>query len=96
MIATLLALIDEGYTEDYEPSGDADREVELKTGQWVNVWDIPRYFKDEKAIEAVRAFRRFQRLGWPYGPWGVNPAPYVFLMETLMAVDEIYHPKVTL
>lgn len=94
MIATLLALINEGYTRDYEPSGDADREVELKTKQWVNVWDIPKLFADREAIEAVKSFRRFQRLGWPYGPWGINPAPYVDLMETLMAVDEIYHPRI--
>lgn len=96
MIATLLALIDEGYTPEYEPSGDAGREVELKTKQWVNVWDIPKLFADREAIETVRSFRRFQRLGWPYGPWGCNPAPYVELMETLMAVDEIYHPRMVL
>jgi len=91
-----LALVNEGYNEQFEPSGDTDREVELKTGQWVNVWDIPGYFQDQEAIEAVRAFRRFQRLGWPYGPWGNNPAPYVSMMETLMAVEERYHPKVSL
>lgn len=95
-IATLLALVDEGYTAEFEPSGDADREVKLKTGQWVNVWDIPEYFKDQEAIEDLRAFRNFQRLGWPYGPWAMNPAPYVDVMQELVAVDQIYHPKVTL
>lgn len=89
-------MINEGYTPDFEPSGDADREVELKTGQWVKVWDIPALFKDHEARQAIIAFRRFQRLGWPYGPWGMNPAPYVDLMETLMAVDERYHPRITL
>lgn len=91
-----MALINEGYTAEYEPSGDADREVELKTKQWVNVWDIPGYFRDKDAYDDVVRFRRFQRLGWPLGPWGQNPAPYVDLIETLMAVDEIYHPRVTL
>ena len=70
--------------------------VRLKTGQWVNVWDIPEYFKDQEAIEDLKAFRRFQRFGWPYGPWGMNPAPYVDLMESLATVDEIYHPRITL
>ena len=91
-----MALIDEGYTAEFEPSGDTDREVELKTGQWVNVWDIPGYFKDQQALEDVRTFRRFQRLGWPYGPWGLNPAPYVSLIETLMTVEERYHPNIRL
>lgn len=88
--------MDEGYTPAFEPSGDAGREVELKTGQWVKVWDIPKMFEDREAMESIMEFRRFQRLGWPYGPWGLNPAPYVDLMDTLMRVDEIYHPRQTL
>ena len=96
MICTLLALIDEGYTAEYEPSGEPDREVELKTKQWVNVWDIPKLFQDQEAIHTIVAFRRFQRFGWPYGPWGENPAPYVDLMEALSKVDEVYHPRMTL
>jgi len=89
-------LVNDGYTHEYEPSGDAGREVELKTGQWINVWTIPDIFKDNTAVQDLLAFRRFQRLGWPYGPWGINPAPYVDLMEAMMAVDEKYHPRVTL
>ena len=90
---TLLALVNEGYTAEFEPSGDADREVELKTGQWVRVWDIPGLLNNQEALQDVLAFRRFQRLGWPYGPWGMNPAPYVELMEALMVVDARYHPR---
>jgi len=93
---TLLALVNEGYTPEYEPSGDADREVQLKTGQWIKVWTIPDLMQNETAIQDVRAFRRFQRLGWPYGPWGNNPAPYVELIEAMMAVEEKYHPRLTL
>lgn len=65
----------------------------FKTGQWVRVHGIPELFKDRQAMEDVVAFRRFQRLGWPYGPWGLNPAPYVDLMDTLMRIDEVYHPR---
>lgn len=96
MTETLLALINEGYTAEYEPSGGPDREVELKTKQWVNVWDIPALFQDQEAIRDIIAFRRFQRFGWPYGPWGMNPAPYVELMEALSKVEEVYHPRMTL
>lgn len=88
--------MNEGYKPDYEPSGDADREVELKTGQWIRVWEIPGFFQDAEALQEIRAFRRFQRFGWPYGPWALNPAPYVDLMELLSRVDEIYHPRVVL
>ena len=89
--------MNEGYTQEYEPSGDADREVELKkAGLWINVWEIPDIMKDQTAIQDLIAFRRFQRLGWPYGPWGMNPAPYVEMIDTLLAIEEKYHPKVVL
>lgn len=70
--------------------------VELKTGQWINVWTIPDIMNDKTAIEDLKAFRRFQRIGWPYGPWGVNPAPYVDLIESMLAVEELYRPRVSL
>ena len=92
-MTTLLALVNEGYTLEYEPSGDADREVELKTKDWVNVWDIPKILNNQEAMSGLVAFRRFQRLGWPLGPWGIHPAPYVEAIEALVRVDEIYHPR---
>lgn len=65
----------------------------LKSGQWINVWDIPGILHDEQAFRDVLEFRRFQRFGWPYGPWGLNPAPYVELMSEMTVVEEKYHPR---
>ncbi len=89
-------MINEGYKPDFEPSGDADRVVELKTGQWINVWKIPGLFNNEAVIQDIIAFRRFQRLGWPLGPWGIHPAPDVELIEAMLVVDEKYHPRTIL
>lgn len=88
--------MNEGYTKEYEPSGGAGREVCLKTGQWINVWEIPDILKNEQALRDVMTFRQFQRLGWPYGPWGNHPAPYVELISAMQVVEEKYHPRVTL
>lgn len=52
--------------------------------------------KNEQALRDVIAFRQYQRLGWPYGPWGINPAPYVELMDSMQEVEDQYHPRVSL
>lgn len=82
--------------DDYEPSGREDREVMLKTGEWVKVYDIPGILNDADARRAIYFYSRFKRMGMPYGPWGINPYPLVQVVDLLEPLDAFYHPQLKL
>ena len=82
----------EGYTDEYKPSGPEDRETMLKSGVWVRVYDIPGILRNVDALSAILFFRRWQKMGLPYGPWGMNPNVLVEIVDLLEPLDRFYHP----
>lgn len=64
----------------------------LKTGEWVKVHDIPRIFGEADATLAILFYKRWKRMGMPYGAWGLNPHPLVVIVDTLEPLDMFYHP----
>lgn len=89
----LLSLCCEGYDADFQQTlGPEDREVGLKSDIWIKRKDIPSYFQDELATSAVNFFFRWQRMGFPYGPWGENPNILIEIVETLEPIYRLYNP----
>ena len=83
----------EGFTPSYVPTGKKNRVRTLKNGLECNVYDIPAIMQNEEALEAVRFFFRWKRLGLPYGDWGNNPNILIELVELLAPIDEFYRPR---
>lgn len=86
-------LLSEGYTASYSPSGGRDREVRLKTDEWVRAYEIPGMLEDIEALSAVQFYLRWKRMGMPYGPWGMNPNRLVEVIDLLDPLDGFYHPR---
>lgn len=83
----------EGYDAGFKQVlGPDDRETELKSGIWVKRNDIPSFFQDELCTSALDFFIRWQRMGFPYGPWGENPNILVEIVETLEPIYRLYNP----
>ena len=64
----------------------------LKDGTWLHEHDIPGIIKDEDATSALLFFQRWKRMGFPYGPWGDNPAILVDVVDALEPLDRFYNP----
>lgn len=92
---TLYSLLSEGYGYDYEPSGPLDRETRLKSGIIVRVHDIPSILRDEEALDALRFYKRFKRMGMPFD-WGDCPNRMVLIVDLLAPLDESYHPGLSI
>ena len=90
----MYSLLSEGYTASYSPSGGRDREVRLKTDEWVRAYEIPGMLEDIEALSAVQFYLRWKRMGMPYGPWGMNPNRLVEVIDLLDPLDVIYHPRI--
>lgn len=86
-------LLSEGYTASYSPSGGRDREVRLKTDEWVRAYEIPGMLEDIEALFAVQFYLRWKRMGMPYGPCGMNPNKLVEVIDLLDPLDGFYHPR---
>lgn len=92
-MSALYALACEGYDEHTRRHfGPPDREVALKTGEYVRMDDIPGYFRDQALVNAVLFYLRYKRMGLPYGPWGQNPNVLVEIVDVLEPLDRLYHP----
>ncbi len=89
----MYSLLSEGYTASYSPSGGRDREVRLKTDEWVRAYEIPGMLEDIEALSAVQFYLRWKRRGMPYGPWGMNPNRLVEVIDLLDPLDGFYHPR---
>lgn len=89
----MYSLLSEGYTASYSPSGGRDREIRLKTDEWVKAYEIPGMLEDIEALSAVQFYLRWKRMGMPYGPWGMNPNKLVEVVELLDPLDGFYHPR---
>ena len=89
----MYSLLSEGYTASYSPSGGRDREVRLKTDEWVRAYEIPGMLEDIEALSAVQFYLRWKRMGMPYGPWGMKSNKLVEVIELLDPLDGFYHPR---
>ena len=89
----MYSLLSEGYTASYSPSGGRDKEVRLKTDEWVRAYEIPGMLEDIEALSAVQFYLRWKRMGMPYGPWGMNPNRLVEVIDLLDPLDGFYHPR---
>ena len=89
----MYSLLSEGYTASYIPSGDENREIRLRTDEWVRAYEIPGMIEDTDAIFAIQFYLRWKRMGMPYGPWGMNPNKLIEVVDLLDPLDRFYHPK---
>lgn len=90
----LYCVMCEGYTSEYRRLyGKPDRTTILKCGLEVRLDDIPDLFKDTYLASCIRFFNRWKTMGYPYGPWGLNPGVLVEVVDTLAPLDAYYHPK---
>ena len=89
----MYSLLSEGYTASYSPSGGRDKEVRLKTDEWVRAYEIPGMLEDIEALSAVQFYLRWKRMGMHYGPWGMNPNRLVEVIDLLDPLDGFYHPR---
>lgn len=89
----MYSILSEGYTASYSPIGGRNREVRLKTDEWVRAYEIPGMLEDIEALSAVQFYLRWKRMGMPYGPWGMNPNKLVEVVDLLNPLDGFYHPR---
>ena len=89
----LLLLLFICFSFDLNGWESGDREVRLKTDEWVRAYEIPGMLEDIEALSAVQFYLRWKRMGMPYGPWGMNPNRLVEVIELLDPLDGFYHPR---
>lgn len=89
------SLLAEGYTADYDPM-DENHMVMLKTKEWMKAVDIVPAISNPEALEAIRFYHRYKRMGMPYGSWALNPEKLVEVIDILEPLDRFYHPQVTI
>lgn len=64
-----------------------------KPGMWATGKEIRETLEDKEAINAVVFFRRYDEMGLPYGPWGMNPNLCVEVVEALAPLRDTYKPR---